>query len=176
MSWPSNDAIPLYFKHYGGCKPYESCQSGDYSTQVTTMSAPYYNPYSPPSIWLNPNDYTKIGVVGKTSYNVHYSLYSGTNGLQWTRSQLFNYDSKSHIWYQQHSRTGSSDGYWDSYVLPTNKFSPGSRYRLAMSTYDGVNEIWNPDRPSSGGNGYTIYTYQEPKINTSISRYNNSKC
>lgn len=145
------------------------------STADGTMNVPP-KPYSAPSIWLNSNDYTKIGVVGKTSYNVHYSLYSGTNGLQWTRSQLFNYDSKSHIWYQQHSRTSSSDGYWDSYVLPTSKFSHGSRYRLAISTYDGTTEVWSPNNPASGGNGYTIYTYQEPKINTSISRYNNSKC
>lgn len=133
-----------------------------------TVYYPAYNPYSAPQIWLNPNDYTVIGRLGVTNYKVHYSLTKGTGNIQWTRAQLFS-DAKKFIWYQQYKRTSTSSGYWDSYVLTSgNGFKNGTRYRLAMSTYDNKTEVWSPDNPGSGGNGLYVYTYQEPTISTTL--------
>ena len=134
-----------------------------------TVYYPAYNPYTPPQIWLNPNNYTIIGRLGQTSYKVNYSLTKGSQDIQWTRAQLFS-DSKSFIWYQQYKRTATSSGYTDSYVLTSdNGFKNGTRYRLAMSTYDNTTEVWSPDNPASGGNGLYVYTYQEPTISTTLS-------
>lgn len=156
----------------GTCTAGSGCYWGNdgHRWDSRTLSVPNYNPYSPPSIWLNPNAVTTlVGKVGITNYKVYYSLHKGTNNLQWTRAQLFNYNTKAFIKYYQYNRTTSSNAYTDTYLLNETQFQHGSRYRLAMSTYDGVNEIWTPDRPSGGGNGVTIYTYQKPTIGTTLS-------
>lgn len=64
----------------GSSATYFGQKSSPYYGTITGVSLSYtpYNPYTAPSISMNSSNYTKIGRVGSTSYNVNYSLTSGT--------------------------------------------------------------------------------------------------
>lgn len=137
---------------------------------ITVYSASVGNAYTASSIWLNPNDYTKIGRVGSSSWSVHYSYDAGSNSNVPISLAIHDYGATSwgvrwepvlrHI-------NGSSDGVWDSYTLGSNRgFANGSRYRITLVSKGGEAlspSSWNPQ------DGLVIYTYQEPTISTSLS-------
>lgn len=142
------------------------------------VTTPHYEIYSinvasgyiAPSIWLNPNDNTKIGKVGVTNYNVHYSLTKGTKNITASLVSVHNYDNSgwNPIMEIDFGRRTTSDGYWDSFVLPADKFSNGSRYRIKMIVYDGTTYVLSPEG-WQGNTGVPIYTYQKPSLNTRLS-------
>lgn len=145
---------------------------------ATPVTTPHYviysidvaSGYSPPSIWLNPNDNTKIGRVDVTDYAVHYSMYKGTDNITASLVSVHNYnDSGWHpIMEKDFGRRYSSDEYWDTYKLTSDKFSNGSRYKIKMIVYDGTTYVLSPEG-WSGNTGVDIYTYQKPTINTGLS-------
>lgn len=90
--------------------------------------------YTPSSIWLNPNDYTKIGKVGSTSYGVHYSYNAGSNSNVPISLAFHEYGATSWgVKWEPVLRyvNGSSDGVWDYYTL-NSSFANGSRYRITL--------------------------------------------
>lgn len=150
----------------GGLKscPYHGTWNG-------TVSYPVYNPYTPSTIWLNPNDYTKIGRVDSSSWSVHYSYNSGSNTNCPISLAIHDYGATNWgVRWEPVIRyiTGSSDGVWDSVKLSSAQgFAHGSRYRITLVSNGGEAlspASWNPQ------DGYVIYTYQEPKINTTLTR------
>lgn len=126
-------------------------------------------PYTPSSIWLNPDDYTKIGRIDSSSWGVHYSYNSGSNSNCPISLAIHDYSKTSWgVRWEPVLRyvTGSSDGVWDYYTLSAAQgFASGSRYRITLVSKGGEvlsPNSWNPQ------DGYVIYTYQEPKINTGL--------
>ncbi len=90
IEWASNEALPIYFRAAADCKLNGGgyCFQSDRPKQlIEWLPVPTYNPYTPSSIWLNPDDYTKIGRIQSSSttshssgqFGVHYSYNAGTN-------------------------------------------------------------------------------------------------
>lgn len=128
------------------------------------------NPYTASSIWLNPDDYTKISKINSGSWSVHYSYNSGSNSNMPISLAIHDYSATSWgVRWEPILRyvTGSSDGVWDSYTLNTDKgFGDGSRYRITLVSNGGEAlspPSWDPRQ------GLTIYTYRIPVIDNSIS-------
>lgn len=129
----------------------------------TTVYVP--DPYTPSSIWLNPNDYTKIGRVDNSNWSVHYSYNAGSNSDVAITLAIHDYDRTSWgvRWEPVLRRVnGSSDGVWDSVRLSANQgFTNGNRYRITLVSKGGEAlspASWNPQ------DGLVIYTYTEPWI------------
>ena len=114
-----------------------------HGTWWDTVYYPAYNPYTASSIWLNPNDYTKIAKIQNTSatgsgkqWGIHYSYNSGSNSN--CPISLAIHDYNATFWgvrWEPVLRyvTGSSSGVWDYFNLGTDKgFSDGSRYRMTL--------------------------------------------
>lgn len=150
----------------GGLKsrPYHGTWEG-------TVYYPVYNPYTPSTIWLNPGDYTKIGRVDSSSWSVHYSYNSGSNTNCPISLAIHDYGAVNWgVRWEPVIRyiTGSSDGVWDSVKLSSAQgFTHGNRYRITLVSNGGEAlspSSWNPQ------DGLVIYTYQEPKINTGLTR------
>lgn len=150
----------------GGLKsrPYHGTWEG-------TVYYPVYNPYTPSTIWLNPGDYTKIGRVDSSSWSVHYSYNSGSNTNCPVSLAIHDYGATNWgVRWEPVIRyiTGSSDGVWDSVKLSSAQgFTHGNRYRITLVSNRGEAlspSSWNPQ------DGLVIYTYQEPKINTGLTR------
>lgn len=150
----------------GGLKsrPYHGTWEG-------TVYYPVYNPYTPSTIWLNPGDYTKIGRVDSSSWSVHYSYNSGSNTNCPISLAIHDYGAVNWgVRWEPVIRyiTGSSDGVWDSVKLSSVQgFTHGNRYRITLVSNGGEAlspSSWNPQ------DGLVIYTYQEPKINTGLTR------
>ena len=141
-----------------------------------TVSYPKYNPYTPSSIWLNPNDYTKIAKVQSSSstgsgrqWGIHYSYNAGSNSNVPISLAIHDYDATQWgVRWEPVVRTvnGSSDGVWDYYNLGTDKgFSDGNRYRITLVSKGGEAlspSSWDPRQ------GLVIYTYRIPTLNNSI--------
>lgn len=140
-----------------------------HGTWTGTVYYPKYNPYTASSIWLNPDDYTKIGRVDSSSWSVHYSYNSGSNSNCPISLAIHDYGATSWgVRWEPVIRyvTGSSNGVWDSVNLSSAQgFANGSRYRITLVSNRGEAlspNSWNPQ------DGYVIYTYQEPRINTGL--------
>lgn len=114
-----------------------------HGTWSDTVYYPAYNPYTPSSIWLNPDDYTKIAKVQSTSatgsgkqWGVHYSYNSGSNTNCPITLAIHDYNATQWgVRWEPELRkvTGSSSGVWDYYDLGTDKgFSDGQRYRITL--------------------------------------------
>lgn len=149
--------------------PYHGTWSG-------TVSYPKYNPYTPSSIWLNPNDYTKIAKIQSSSstgsgrqWGIHYSYNAGSNSNVPISLAIHDYDATQWgVRWEPVVRTvnGSSDGVWDYYNLGTDKgFTDGNRYRITLVSKGGEAlspSSWDPRQ------GLVIYTYRIPTLNNSI--------
>ena len=125
--------------------------------------------YTPSSIWLNPNDYTKISKVNEGSWSVHYSYNAGSVSNCPISLAIHDYDRTSWgVRWEPVLRyvNGSSDGVWDSYTLGTDRgFSDGQRYRITLVSNGGEAlspNSWDPRQ------GLVIYTYRIPTLNNSI--------
>lgn len=139
---------------------------GIYLDEFNTSS-----PYTPSSIWLNPNDYTKIGKVDSSSWSVHYSYNAGSNSNVPISLAIHDYDKTSWgVRWEPVIRyiNGSSDGVWDSVTLGSAQgFGHGKRYRFTLVSKGGEAlspSSWNPQ------DGLVTYTYQKPSINTGLTR------
>jgi len=136
---------------------------------VEVASANVGSAYTPSSIWLNPNDYTKISKVNIGSWSVHYSYNAGSNSNVPISLAIHDYDRTSWgVRWEPVLRyvNGSSDGVWDSYTLGTDRgFSDGQRYRITLVSKGGEAlspSSWDPRQ------GLTIYTYRKPTLNNSV--------
>lgn len=131
------------------------------------------DPYDAPSFKVN--SYTEIGRVGETNYNVNYTINKGSDNIQALNICLLPYHGSgwNPKWEKQLSRN-SSGTFNDNYQLTSgNGFTSGNRYSMKMYLYDGTTEILRPGSGFKTSDAATIYTYQEPKINTSITIANN---
>lgn len=121
--------LPSEFRHATSCDGYD----GTY-TNFIDYEIP--DPYTPSSIWLNPNDYTKIGRIDSSSWGVHYSYNSGSNSNCPISLAIHDYSKTSWgVRWEPVLRyvNGSSDGVWDYYTLSANQgFASGSRYRITL--------------------------------------------
>lgn len=153
------------------CGDYKSCPIGAYTNWVTIGSVGIHvpNPYTPSSIWLNPDNYTKIGRVDVSSWSFNYSYNAGSNPSVPITLAIHDYNATSWgVKWEPKLRdvSGSSSGVWDSVVLRTAQgFANASRYRVTLVSKGGEAlspNSWNPQE------GYPIYTYQEPTIGTNI--------
>lgn len=174
VDWGTSNKINVYLKIDGGCHIQTEgwCLEGDYSALVDSFSVPTYNPYTASSIWLNPNDYTKISKVNDGSWSVHYSYNAGSNDS--VRISLAIHDVNAVQWKPMwepilRDVSGSSDGVWDSYTLNTaQRFADGKQYRITLVSNKGETlspNSWNPR------DGLVIYTYTKPTIsNAKFSR------
>ena len=61
------------------CGQSGGCDWGYPDVIVGELTVYVPDPYTPSSIWLNPNDYTKIGRVDVSSWSFHYSYNAGSN-------------------------------------------------------------------------------------------------
>lgn len=147
-----------------------TCDASPATPNFEVYSINVTSGYTPPSIWLNPNDNTKIGRVGVTNYNVHYSLTKGSDNIVNSLVSIHNPNNTgwNPIMEVDFGRKSSSDGYWDSFVLPSDKFNNGSSYKIKMIVYDGTTYVLSPDG-WQGNTGVYIYTYQKPSLSTSLS-------
>ena len=121
------------------------------------------------------NNYTQIGKIDSTNYNVNYTINKGSDNIQALNICLLDYhrSSWSTKWEKSLSRN-SSGTFNDTYQLTSgNGFTSGNRYSMKMYLYDGTTEILRPGSGFKTSDAATIYTYQEPKINTSITIANN---
>ena len=149
-------------------KPFTSVD-GFTGTYTNFIDYEIPDPYKPSTIWLNPNDYTKIARVGVGPWSVHYSYNAGSNKSVPISLAIHDYGATSWgVRWEPVLRnvSGSSSGVWDSYTLGTDRgFTNGNRYRITLVSKGGEAlspSSWNPQE------GLIIYTYQEPKINTSL--------
>lgn len=129
--------------------------------------------YTAPSFKVN--SYTEIGRVGETNYNVNYTINKGSANIQDLNICLLPYHGSgwNPKWEKSLSRN-SSGTFNDTYQLTSgNGFTNGNRYSMKMYLYDGTTEILRPGSGFKTSDAATIYTYQEPKINTSITIANN---
>lgn len=144
---------------------------GIYLDEFNTSS-----PYTPSSIWLNPNDYTKIGKVDSSSWSVHYSYNAGSNSNVPISLAIHDYDKTSWgVRWEPVIRyiNGSSDGVWDSVTLGSAQgFGHGKRYRFTLVSKGGEAlspASWNPQ------DGLVTYTYQKPTVGTTLTRSRSSQ-
>lgn len=136
---------------------------------VGSVTVTAVNPYGEPtSYYVTPN--TKIGRVGVTNYSMSYGITLGNGGvLDWTNAEIYPYSTRWHYgkWNNVSGIAGSRKKSWgvsggsSTYKLDSANFSHGSRYRLAIHFSDCHYE-W------ISGDDKTIYTYQEPKIDTTL--------
>ena len=150
------------------------CNVGYVDVEVASVSVD--KAYTASSIWLNPNDYTKIAKVQDSSttgsgkqWGVHYSYNAGSNTDCPISLAIQDYNNTSwSVRWEPILRyvNGSSDGVWDYYNLGTDKgFTDGNRYRITLVSKGGEAlspNSWDPRQ------GLTIYTYKIPTINDSI--------
>ena len=103
---------------------------------VDVYSESVASAYTPSSIWLNPNDYTKIARVGVGPWSVHYSYNAGSNSNVPISLAIHDYNKTSWgVRWEPVLRyvNGSSDGVWDNYTLQSAQgFANGSRYRITL--------------------------------------------
>lgn len=152
-----NHSVTAYMK----CNDGSSCSSGagtGFGKQLSTLTINVPNPYSKPAIVLN--SVTQIGRLDSTNYTMNYKLTKGTDAIKWTRANVYTYNGSAR-WHQDYSRN-SSGTFNDTFKLTAaNKFANGSRYQVRAQCNDGTNTITSSAIK-------TIYTYQEPKINTTL--------
>mgnify|MGYP003374283535 FL=1 len=153
------------------CGDYQSCPIGAHTNWVpiggVNINVP--NPYTPSSIWLNPNDYTRIGRVDVSNWSFHYSYNAGSNPSVPITLAIHDYNATS--WGVKwepllRNASGYSDGVWDSVVLRSAQgIKNANRYRVTLVSKGGEAlspNSWNPQE------GYVIYTYQEPTIGQTV--------
>ena len=142
-----------------------SVSSFEIDTGKTSYTAPTFSVDS----------YTQIGKIDSTNYNVNYTINKGSHNIQALNICLLDYHKSSWQtkWEKALSRN-SSGTFNDTYQLTSgNGFTSGNRYSMKMYLYDGTTEILRPGSGFKTSDAATIYTYQEPKINTSITIANN---
>lgn len=155
-----------------GCVWDETWHDGGVRTDNITLSVPEYNPYTAPTFKVN--NYTQIGKLGITDYNVNYTIQKGTNELVALSIVLLSYKSStwSPIW-EQPIGNNNSGTFNNTYTLTSeNGFANGSRYSMKMYLSDGVSELLSPGSGFTTSDAATVYTYQKPTINTSVSMTN----
>lgn len=155
----------------GYCTSTTDCTWGSDESHSWTFNpeVPPYNPYTEPGLSIN--SYTQIGRIDNTNYNVNYTLTKGTLDIQKLKIVLLPYRGAgwNPVWEKSLDRN-SSGTFNDSYQLnKSNGFTSGNRYGLKMYLYDGTTQILRPGSESITTDAYTVYTYQEPKISTSLS-------
>lgn len=151
------------------CGQSGGCDWGYPDVIVGELTVYVPDPYTPSSIWLNPNDYTKIGRVDVSSWSFHYSYNAGSNSSVPITLAIHDYNATSWgVRWEPKLRdvSGSSDGVWDSVTLRSAQgFTNANRYRVTLVSKGGEAlspNSWNPQ------DGYPIYTYQKPVIGTNV--------
>ena len=151
------------------CGQSGGCDWGYPDVIVGELTVYVPDPYTPSSIWLNPNDYTKIGRVDVSSWSFHYSYNAGSNSSVPITLAIHDYNATSWgVRWEPKLRdvSGSSAGVWDSVTLRSAQgFTNANRYRVTLVSKAGEAlspNSWNPQ------DGYPIYTYQKPVIGTNV--------
>lgn len=149
--------------YYAGFTAEGSCDRGFPHTDVDNVSVGDYNPYSAPSVGID--SYNQIGRRGYTDWWAKYYITKGTDNIQWSRIQLYDWNTDAWKWYTE---IGGNNYNWQTnwYAVPNNNFNHGTQYRARVSSYDGKNEVWT--------NPWAIYTYTWPDLSTfSINKAHN---
>lgn len=143
-------------------------------TYTGTINVPGYNPYTaPPNYYINPSpSYGKLGATDAFSYD--YKFGGGSGIIDWVdlriyrdttweygklegekEANLATYQLYSTTIYSNHGETEASGN--GKFTLGTDKFSDGSKYRVAIAGSDS-NHRW------ISGDDKPIYTYRKPSV------------
>lgn len=138
------------------CGQTGGCGKGFGDVTVYSEGVHVNDPYSAPGydLW----SVTTIGRVAVTNYSVNYKINGGTNALDWVICRAYGSDAYMHVDFSKNK----GDSLWGNIQLRYGAgFKDGRSYEIAVRFSDSHAEYETGRK--------TVYTYQEPKLDNSLS-------